>query len=90
MVKPITTVSVKPKLPKALARLHDLAYNMRFAWDHETISLFRRLDPELWEQTNHNPVWLLGLISQERLDAAKMTQHSWRVWNEQRKHLMSI
>jgi starch phosphorylase len=71
MVKPITTVSVKPKLPKALARLHDLAYNMRFAWDHETISLFRRLDPELWEQTNHNPVWLLGLISQERLDAAK-------------------
>jgi starch phosphorylase len=44
---------------------------MRFAWDHETISLFRRLDPELWEQTNHNPVWLLGLISQERLDAAK-------------------
>lgn len=71
MVRPITTVNVQPKMPKQLARLHDLAYNMRFAWDHETISLFRRLDPDLWEQTNHNPVWLLGLISQERLEAAK-------------------
>jgi len=71
MVRPVTTVNVMPKLPKALARLKDLAYNMRFAWDHDTINLFRRLDPELWESTNHNPVWVLGLISQERLDAAK-------------------
>lgn len=71
MVKPVATVNVKPKLPKALARLNDLAYNMRFAWDHETIALFRRLDPDLWEATNHNPVWLLNLVSQERLEAAK-------------------
>lgn len=71
MVKPVATVNVVPKLPKALARLNELAYNLRFAWDHETIQLFRRLDPELWERTNHNPVWLLGLISQDKLDAAR-------------------
>ncbi|QPC81778.1 alpha-glucan family phosphorylase [Phototrophicus methaneseepsis] len=74
MVKPVATVHVVPKLPKALARLEELAYNMRFAWDHETISLFRRLDPDLWEETNHNPVSVLGNISQDRLNEVKNDQ----------------
>lgn len=71
MVKPVTTVSVVPRLPKPLARLTDLACNLRFSWDQETLSLFRRLDPELWEATHHNPVALLGRISQERLESAR-------------------
>jgi glycogen phosphorylase len=71
MVKPIATVTVAPKLPKALARLEDLAVNMRFTWEQETISLFRRLDPDLWEKCHHNPVLLLGSLSQERLEAVK-------------------
>ena len=68
MIKPVTTVNVVPNLPKALDRLEELAYNLRFAWDHETISLFLRLDPELWGRTNHNPVAMLGLVGQERLE----------------------
>lgn len=71
MVKPITTVNVVPKLPKALARLEELAYNMRFAWDHETIALFRRLDAEIWENVYHNPVKMLGMMSQNRLKEAQ-------------------
>ena len=71
MVKPVATVTVMPKLPKALSRLEDLAHNMRFMWDHETISLFRRLDPDLWEKTHHNPVLTLGMLSQERLESIK-------------------
>ncbi len=71
MVKPVATVNVVPKLPKALARLEELAYNMRFAWDHETIAVFRRLDPDVWEQVYHNPVKMLGMISQERLKAVQ-------------------
>ncbi|MFN8372831.1 MAG: alpha-glucan family phosphorylase [Anaerolineae bacterium] len=69
MVKPVTTVSVVPNLPKPLERLRDLAYNLRWAWDHESVLLFRRLDLDLWNATGHNPVWMLGLISQERLNA---------------------
>ncbi len=71
MVKPVATVNVMPKLPKALSRLEELAYNLRFTWDHETISLFRRLDPDLWEKTHHNPVLTLGLTSQEKFEAFK-------------------
>jgi starch phosphorylase len=47
-----------------------LAYNLRWAWDHGTIELFRRLDSDLWESTGHNPVRMLGTISQAQLNAA--------------------
>lgn len=71
MVKPVATVNVVPKLPRALARLEELAYNMRFSWDQETIALFRRLDPDLWEHCYHNPVRMLGLVSQDKLNNFK-------------------
>lgn len=71
MIKPVATVNVVPNLPDALSRLEELAYNLRWAWDTETVNLFRRLDNDLWSKTGHNPVWMLGLISQERLDAVQ-------------------
>jgi starch phosphorylase len=69
-VKPIRTFNVMPSLPDSLKRLQDLAYNLRWAWNHDTINLFRRLDNSLWETTNHNPVLMLGTVSQERIEAA--------------------
>jgi starch phosphorylase len=69
-MKPIRTFTVTPCLPARLERLRDLAFNLRWAWDHETIELFRRLDQELWEQSDHNPVLMLGRINQDRLVGA--------------------
>ena len=71
MVKPVATVSVVPNLPESLECLIELAHNLRWSWDSETTTLFRRLDPELWESTEHNPVWMLGLVSQDRLNAVQ-------------------
>ncbi|MBX3062562.1 MAG: alpha-glucan family phosphorylase [Anaerolineae bacterium] len=70
MVRPVATVTVVPNLPPSLERLRELAYNLRWSWDHEMIAIFRRLDRNLWEQTSHNPVLMLGLISQDQLAAA--------------------
>ncbi len=70
MVKPVARINVVPDLPPSLMRLRELAYNLRWSWDQETITLFRRLDAELWLKTGQNPVWMLGLIDQERLKAA--------------------
>src|SRR5260221_1543944 len=85
MIKPVTTVTVVPNLPASLERLRELAYNLRWAWDHETIALFRRLDRELWERTGENPVWMLGLIGQEQINAAAKDEavisHLTRVWD---------
>ena len=69
MVKPVATVHVVPNLPEPLTRLKELAFNLRWSWDHDTIGLFRRMDRDLWETTGHNPVWMLGLIDQARLEA---------------------
>jgi starch phosphorylase len=69
-LKPIRSLEVVPSLPPELEGVRELAYNLRWSWDHETINLFRRLDGELWESTGHNPVLMLGTISQERLNEA--------------------
>src|SRR5512136_1492709 len=69
-MKPIHTYQVIPRLPAPLERLREIAYNLRWAWDHATIDLFRRLDSDLWEETNHNPVLMLSMIDQAQLEAA--------------------
>jgi len=69
-VKPIQTFAVIPNLPAPLEGLRRLAYNLRWAWSHQTIELFRRLDSDLWESSDHNPVLMLGRIAQARLQSA--------------------
>ncbi len=69
-MKPIHTFNLVPALPPSLERLRDLAYNLRWSWDHATIELFRRLDSDLWETTGHNPVLMLGRVDQAKLEAA--------------------
>ncbi len=68
-MRPVATFEVKAALPPPLAALEDVALNLRWSWDHETISLFRRLDPELWEALGHNPVLMLGRMDQRRLES---------------------
>ncbi|MBE7513340.1 MAG: alpha-glucan family phosphorylase [Anaerolineales bacterium] len=69
-MKPVATVSVAPNLPPSLERLLELAYNLHWSWDVEARLLFQRLDRDLWEETVHNPVLLLGRVSQAKLQEA--------------------
>jgi glycogen phosphorylase len=69
-IQPVKEFLVRPALPPSLNRLSELAYNLLWSWDHSIRSLFRRLDPALWKQSNHNPIQLLGRITQEKLDKA--------------------
>jgi starch phosphorylase len=69
-MKPVHVFNVIPSLPPALEGLRQLAYNLRWAWNHGSIELFRRLDSDLWESTGHNPVLMLGTIDQAQLEAA--------------------
>jgi starch phosphorylase len=69
-IKPAHTFTIIPKLPVPLERLRELAYNLRWSWNHDTIALFRRLDSDLWDSSGHNPVRMLGSIDQKRLEDA--------------------
>lgn len=63
-------ITLLPHLPAELARLDELARNLFWTWEGSARELFRRLDPELWEETLHNPTLMLRTVPQARLDAA--------------------
>jgi starch phosphorylase len=57
-------------IPKEIARLRELAYNLWWTWHPEAQELYRQIDPVLWEQEYHNPVDFLRDVRQTRLEAA--------------------
>src|SRR5437867_2051511 len=59
-----------PQIPERIGRLEELAYNLKWSWDYRARLLFKRLDPDLWKNTQHNPVKLLHEIDSARLLAA--------------------
>jgi starch phosphorylase len=69
----------------------EIAHNLRWSWDGEAQELFRRLDPGGWEDSYHNPVQMLGRISQQRLETMAESEgflaHMQRVHQELRDYL---
>jgi glycogen phosphorylase len=59
---------VVPDLPEKLKPLLDIAANLWLTWNPEAIKLFITMDSDLWEKNQHNPVRMLGEISQEKLE----------------------
>ncbi len=62
--------NVIPTLPKALEPLREITLNLWWTWEPSARRLFRQLDPDLWDRTNHNPVRMLQLSRQARLEEA--------------------
>jgi starch phosphorylase len=59
-------------------RLWCLARNLWWSWDHDSVALFRDLDPAPWRQCNHNPISLLAEIPLAGIErrAAELVLHS--------------
>ena len=66
--KKLHRFTVVPSLPEALSGLRTIAYNLWWTWEPQAIELFRRIDTDLWRSTRHNPVKMLGLLQQTRLE----------------------
>ncbi|HEY3288498.1 MAG TPA: alpha-glucan family phosphorylase [Anaerolineae bacterium] len=56
-------------LPKRIARLGELAYNLWWTWHAEGPRLFKSIDPVMWEAVYHNPVKMLRQVSRQELTA---------------------
>lgn len=54
-------------LPEPLAGLTALVLDLRWSWHHSTDTLWKVVDPDLWEETR-NPWLILENLSDERLD----------------------
>jgi len=71
-MRPLRTFTIEPSLPTALEPLLEIAHNLRWSWHGDARDLFRRLDPDAWEEYQHNPVAMLGRVDQDRF--AQMSQ----------------
>jgi glycogen phosphorylase/synthase len=60
-------IYVQSDVPGKLANLKELANNLWWSWNSDAESLFRSMDPSLWEQVSHNPKLLLEKIDYKRL-----------------------
>ena len=60
--------NVTPILPATLEPLREMSFNLWWTWEPSARRLFRHLDPELWDRTNHNPIRMLQLSRQSRLE----------------------
>ena len=64
----VRSFTILPSLPDSLKDLEIIAKNMFWSWNTESESLFKRIDSNLWAACGHNPVKLLGSVSQDRLE----------------------
>ncbi|MFO7588639.1 MAG: alpha-glucan family phosphorylase [Gemmatimonadota bacterium] len=56
-------------LPSRIAGLDRLARNLWWSWQPEARDLFRHIGQTLWMRSRKNPVEMLRIVDQERLDA---------------------
>lgn len=60
----------KRGFPEPLRALERLAWNYWWSWAKDGAAVFRDLDPEVWEECEHNPRCLLANTSEFRLTQA--------------------
>ncbi|MGH2749270.1 MAG: alpha-glucan family phosphorylase [Actinomycetota bacterium] len=73
-MKALRSFAVRASLPAPLDALSGIATNLRWTWDGRALELFRWVDSDAWEESGHDPVRMLGLVSKERL--AELEQDS--------------
>ncbi len=56
--------------------LHAIASNLWWTWTPDAQALFARIDPQLWERSNHAPLAVLNAASDARLREAFATAES--------------
>src|SRR5947199_7873907 len=74
--------NIIPTLPAALEPLREISFNLWWTWEPSARRLFRHLDTELWNRTNHNPVRMLQLSRQVRLEEVAQDKNFLRELNQ--------
>ena len=63
-------ITVNPQLPKRIEKLGEIANNLWWSWNTEFLRLFKKIDIDLWDLVEKNPVKFLKRVSQEKLEEA--------------------
>ena len=63
-------ITVNPQLPKRIDKLTEIANNLWWSWNTEFLRLFKKIDADLWENSNKNPIKFLKEVEQEKIEQA--------------------
>ena len=63
-------ITVNPQLPKPIEKLGEIAENLWWSWNTESLKIFKEIDIDLWETCGKNPVKFLKQVEQEKLEKA--------------------
>jgi len=61
-------------LPRRITRLGELAYNLWWTWHPNAQRLLSRIDQELWERLNHNPLLFLRQVGRSEINAVSQNK----------------
>lgn len=61
-------VYVKQALPECLKALRKLSMNFWWSWNHEAEKMFRSINPERWEELQHNPIAIIESLSVKEIE----------------------
>jgi starch phosphorylase len=90
-MQPVRIFNIVPKIPSELSALSELSQNYWFVWKQPVTDLFRDIDPKLWNESYHNPVWLLNHVPQARLTElsqnASYTHRLQKTYSEFKKYM---
>ena len=91
-MKPLYRLNVIPSLPEPLTPLWDLAYNLWWSWNKETIHTLYQIDPETWIDSERDPLRFLASLKPAQLEALvtdeQLSSRIERI-REQFKHYLS-
>ena len=63
------SIMVTRHLPKQLEGLETLSKNLWWCWNDDAKDLFKKVDPELWSESGHNPRAILDQVSIKKFNA---------------------
>ena len=59
----IREYEVKINLPKKLEPLGIIAYNLWWSWNTPATEMYKDINPQLWEESEHNPIAIISSLS---------------------------
>lgn len=75
-------VLVESFFPEKLKGLEAISKNLWWTWNYEAENLFQSIDPDIWEQVEHNPITLMRQIPLGRLLELEQDENFNHSYNE--------
>ena len=75
-------ITVNPQMPKNINRIEEISNNLWWSWNTEFLRLFQKIDKDLWERVERNPIKFLKKVSQDRIEWASNDEKFVKEYNK--------